>query len=271
MNNLAKADIFSPLFTVENNQLSIVPGTIYAGHALPGKVNLPKKLKPGSDYAVDVEDGVVSAKQLDSTPDLKCLGGFHVGLDGKIVENSIWDAKFRPREVDPRGMVLVEDFWVDIYLLNSDPGKNGTSAAGVEIASGTEEIMMQGVRKPLTWWNAVTVLAVLGKQLLSMSEFCVAAQGVEEGKTCGEKPKTTRHIPGLKSRYGLEQATGCIWTWGRDFNPSGPYASLMGGGWDSGSAGPRRSDINVPDYGWFNVAARGRCDHLWPDRSEAKA
>ena len=261
MTNLIKADQFAPLFITESNRLSIVPGTIYAGHALPGNVNLPKKLKPGSDYAVDVEDGVVSAKEIHSAPDLKCLGGFHVGIDGKIVENSIWDAKFRPQEVDPRGMVFVEDFWADIYLLNTDPGKNGTSAAGVEIASGIEGILMQGERKPLTWWNAVAVMAVLGKQLLSMSEFCVAAQGVEEGKACGTKPKTTGHITGLKSRYGLEQATGCMWTWGRDFNPSG-YAGIMGGYWGSGAAGPRRFNGHHPDTDYYYVGARGRCDHL---------
>ncbi len=261
MNNIVKADPFSPLFILNGNQLSVLPGTIYAGHALPEEVTLPKNLKPGSDYAVAVEDGTVVGKKLDHAPESICIGGFHVSLDGQIVEQSIWDCKFRPKAIDPRGMVLIADFWADIYLLNVDPRKNGTSAACREIATGTHKIALRGGLEPLTWWNAVAALAGDGKQLLSMAEFSVAALGVTEGKAADEKPETTCHIKGLKSSYGLEQATGCMWTWGRDFDPSG-YAVLMGGSWGSGAAGPRRFHSGHPGNGYSYVGARGRCDHL---------
>ena len=262
MKNIDKADIFSPLFILNGNQLSVLPGTIYAGHAMPEEVALPKKLKPGTDYAIAVEDGKALGASIDYTPDASFIGGFHVGLDGQIVERSIWDCKFRPKALDPRGMILIGDFWADIYLLNVDPRKNGTSAACREIATGTHKIALRGGLEPLTWWSAVAALAGDGKQLLSMAEFSVATMGVTEGKTAGEKPETTCHIKGLKSSYGLEQATGCMWTWGRDFDPSGGWPVVMGGDWYSDAAGPRRFSYDHPVYGGSDVGARGRCDHL---------
>ena len=262
MKNIDKADIFSPLFTPHGNQLTIMPGTIYAGHALPEEVTLPKALKPGSDFGIEVHDGNVIGTKLDSAPSASFIGGFHVGLDGQIVPQSIWDCKFRPKSPDPRGMVLIGDFWADIYLLNVAPSKNGTSAALKEIATGTQKIALRGGLEPLTWWNAIAVLAGHGKQLLSMAEFSVATMGSTDGKTAGGKPEITGHIDGLKSHNGLEQATGCLWTWGRDFDPSGGWAVVMGGYWNSDAAGPRRFALNHPDIGYDNVGARGRCDHL---------
>jgi len=258
MKNIIKADSFSPLFATNNNQLQVLPGTIIAGHALPTSVKLPSDLKPGTDYGIVVEDGEVICHELNHAPVATHIGGFHVGLDGNIVGASIWDALFRPKAKDPRGMVLSGDCWVDIYFLNVDPHKYGTSAAGVEIASA------------VNWWDAVATLSSHGKQLLSNAEFSVAMHGVELEKTAGEKPTSTGHIEGLRSACGIEQATGCLWTWCRDFDPSG-YASVMGGYWVSGSAGPRRLYGDDPDYGWYVIGARGRCDHLCPDQSEAKA
>jgi hypothetical protein len=43
------------------------------------------------------------------------------------------------------------------------------------------------------------------------------------------------------------------------------------GNWNSDAAGPRRFDSDRPDDDYNDVGARGRCDHLFPDRSEAKA
>ena len=132
--------------------------------------------------------------------------------------------------------------------------------------------MPDGNRKSLTWWVATHQLAQFGKQLLSREEFAATMQGVEEGKNNGDDPCKTGHSPGLKSLYGIEQASGCMWTWSRDIEGlRGPWLFILGGRWNSGSAGPRRSYYSPPDFYWSDVAARGRCDHLWPDRSEAKA
>ena len=263
MNNIVKADLFSPLFTTTNNQLGIAAGTIYAGHYLPENVPLPEKLWPGSDYAVGINDGNAIVEKIDRAPGIAFIGGFHVGLDGQIVPQSVWDCKFRPKARDPRGMVLVGDFWVDIYLLNCHPAKHGTSSAGVDLATGTMSVVMpDSTHQPLTWWNAVAVLAAHGKQLMSMAEFSVATMGVTEGKAADDKPTKTGHISGLKSYNGLEQATGCMWTWGRDFDPSGGWAVVMGGVWVSAAAGPRRFSHSLPAGDYLYVGARGRCDHL---------
>jgi len=156
---------------------------------------------------------------------------------------------------------------------SSDPGKNGTSKAGVEIADGWSNILMpDGKRRALNFWVATHALALHGKQLLSCEEFTSVMQGVEEGKTCGNDPVNTEHVPGLKSNFGIEQATGCMYVWSRDIKDlDTPWIFLMGGYWSSVAAGPCRF-LNVhPATGPNLVGARGRCDHLWPDLSEAKA
>jgi len=271
---LKKSDHSAPAFVVgKGGKLSVRPGV-----KVPAKtaklVALPKKLIPGCDYGITLVKGEFKASRLPSLPSAEMLGGFHVGLDGVIAPHSIWDIEYRPSCPDPRGMVRIPGAgWVDIYLLNTEPQINGTSAAGKTIADGLSHVSMpDGETKPLTWWNAVTVLARYGKQLLSRPLFETAMQGVEEGKILGRDPETTGHSPGLKSIYGIEQATGCMWTWSSDiYNQNAPWMYILGGDWNSGAAGPRQSYYSYPGYYWTSIGARGRCDHLSPVLSEAKA
>jgi len=261
---IQKADLFSPAFNLHpGNILTVQPGTLVAGLDLEETVKPVEALTPGNDYAIAVVDGIAMVSALAGAPSQSFIGGFHVGFDGNIVPASIWDANFRPKCPDPRGMVLVSNFWADIYLLNIDPHLYGTSSAGKEIADGASQIEMpQGGRQPLTWWNAVTVLSSHGKQLLSLAEFSLAASGTEDGKNNDGDPKTTGRSPGLRSAVGLEQATGCMWTWGRDSEPSSPYVAVFGGGWLSARSGSRRCCTDDPGSYWYGLGARGRCDHL---------
>ena len=273
-NTLLKSDHLSPAFvSCGGNLLDHAPGVSVPG-VCARYVDRPKKLLPGTDYAIMKDKAALKAVKLTSAPKAEALGGFHVGLDGVIVNASIWDRGFRPRCADPRGMVFAGKYgWIDIYLLNTDPGKHGTSKAGVEIADGWNNIMLpDGKRRALNFWVASHALALHGKGLLSREEFTAVMQGVEEGKTSGSDPKNTGHVPGLKSALGIEQATGCIYVWSRDIEDVEiPWVYLMGGNWLSAAAGPRRFDGLLPANVYFLVGARGRCDHLWPDRSEAKA
>jgi hypothetical protein len=230
------------------------------GPPLSGSVELPSELTPGKSYSILASTAGLYVAPLSD----ESIGGFHVGHDGAIISNSIWDSNWRPKCPNPSGMVLVNGlFWVDIYLLNDDPESNGTSCCGVTIADGSNPpTKMNGIRTcGLNWWGASEVLALHGKQLLSVPEFTLAARGVEEGKNFGSDPKTTGHVPGLRSEWGLEQATGCMWTWSRDQQENG-WCRVLGGDWNASDAGPRRlsnySAINSSDY----IGARGRCDHL---------
>ncbi len=260
----AKADIFTPAFeTTDGASLFVKPGTIVGGHPLAEKVAMPEELQPGTDYAIGVENGVAAAASLAVPPDASFIGGFHVGLDGKIVVPSIWDGRFRPKARDPRGMSLNGDFWMDVYLLNTSPHIHGTSKAGQTIASGANPIHLpDGSSLPVNWWNVVKILANFGKQLPSLAEFSVAMEGVEEGKNCVVRPEKTGHVEGLRSAVGCEQAAGCIYIWGRDFAPSGGYAIVMGGYWGSDAAGPRQFGDGLPGADNYDIGARGRCDHL---------
>jgi hypothetical protein len=275
-NLLKKCDHLSPaFFHVGGNFLDLVPGASVSGiPKTTRQVVRPKRLTPGTDYAIIKDKAYLKAVKLTSEPKASAIGGFHVGLDGVIVNASIWDQLFRPRCPDPRGMVFAGKYgWIDIYLLNTDPGKHGTSAAGVEIADGWSNIILpDGKGRALNFWVATHALSLHGKQLLSCEEFTAVMQGVEEGKTCGDDPKKTGHVRGLKSAIGIEQATGCMYVWSRDIKDLDvPWIFLMSGAWTSDAAGPRRFDYNHPGSDYYAVGARGRCDHLFPDRSEAKA
>jgi hypothetical protein len=244
MNITFKADIFTPAFEIETGGIAIKPGVVFdSGDQTNPFVILPKKLAAGADYSIFERDGDLVAETARIPGE---VGGFHVGLDGAIVPASIWDTKFRPAAPDPRGMVFVSGVgWVDIYLTADD----GTSRPGAKIA------------RDISWWDATALLAAQGKQLLSAGEFSVAAAGVTEGETCGERPDLTAHVDGLRSAVGLEQATGCMWTWTRDIDTD-RCALLSGGYWGPSDAGPRRLNYGDASDSHDSIGARGRCDHL---------
>ncbi len=267
---LLKSNFLRPAFSTRDGKTLLIQHTGKIRHILA----LPKKLTPGADYGISLSKGHLRAARLKRAPGKTVLGGFHVGLDGLIVRHSIWDRGFRPKCSDPRAMVFVPAVgWVDIYLLNDRPDLHGTSSAGKQIADRLDPPTFKGGEKSgnLNWWTASAILAEHGKMLLSREEFTIAMEGVEQDKNNGVDPETTGHTPGLKSKYGIEQATGCMYVWTRDINPQGPWVYLAGGSWYSHVAGPRRFDDDDPGGYWYFFGARGRCDHLIPDPSEAKA
>lgn len=263
-------------------------------------------LTAGTDYAVYVcSDGTVRADASFSAPtgyttaNSRKIGGFHYALGNlnvnatpNINEFSLWDLKWRPSCADPRGMVLVAgNFWADIYLLGVNHHTDGTSKAGVTIADGSSPPKVSPLfggngstdYGSLTWHEAAEVMASHGKALLSYGEFSAAAYGVTEASSVGSDPVTTGRSANYTSKWGLEQATGCMWQWGREFG--GPYnttasyvantesrgstynqanAALFGGDWSSTSAsGSRCASWNTaPSNSGSNLGARGRCDHL---------
>lgn len=199
-------------------------------------------------------------------------------------------------------MVLVANsFWCDIYLCGTDVDANGSSRYGVTIANGSRPpkipVAFGGTGSTsytsLTRWEAGEVLASVGKDLLTYSEFAAAAYGVSENVSRGNDPNATGYATSnvgssnadnkFTSKWGVIQAAGCMWVWGREFG--GPYnttpgwgnnnggrgqtyslpnAALFGADWGTASsAGSRASNWSGPPLvSSILVGARGRCDHL---------
>lgn len=219
-----------------------------------------------------------------------------------INEYSIWDLSYRPK-CDPRGMVCVRDgngkgnFWVDIYFLNNNYYNKGTSRANQPMASGAvlpPRAKIAGgngtaLYTTLNWYEANEIAFDQNKRLMTYDEFCVAAFGVTENQSLGGSgtPEQTKHENGYMSKWGIEQATGHIFTWGRtahgvslaDANVANawqeniatrgqvynkPCAVLFGGSRSfaalSGSRCGNWSD--VPSASNWQIGARLACDHL---------
>lgn len=154
------------------------------------------------------------------------LGGFEVGdaasSDTDFLPYSFWDTTFRPAARDPRGMVLVGGrFWADIYL-HHQQGWNtalASSAYNLPIADGANPPTRFGEIDPVspysgcTWHVAVEALAAYGKRVPTYEEFYSLALGAANGVVT-PKPTTTGHTSGRRSKWGVEQATGCVPVWG---------------------------------------------------------
>lgn len=235
-------------------------------------------------------------------------------------EYSIWDVKYRPKCKDPRGMVCVNgSFWVDIYLLGVDHHINGTSRYNTTIATGTTKPKRSpmfggnGVAvQNFNWWAAAEIMKSHGKGLLSYEEFIVAAFGVKENASRGNVgggggytwtgPVTTglsttnygtsNRDEKFTSIWGVIQATGVQWIWGRELaygqfenntglGPSAYYdvaegrgqlaqegpratrAGVFGGKFNNTvQSGSRCYDVadTVQDTS-LSISARGRADH----------
>jgi hypothetical protein len=145
-----------------------------------------------------------------------------------INQYSLWDLKFRPANADPRGMVLIANrVWSDIYFCNTDPATNGTSKYNAAVASGTvlpkipAEFGGNGTATYANgnWWTFNEIAQANGKRLPREAEFGLASFGVTENQSLGGAASTipaTARQAGYTSKYGLEQASGHIWTWGDD-------------------------------------------------------
>ena len=221
----------------------------------------------------------------------RLIGGFHYAPGGNatgvaggdttpaINAYSLWDLKWRPAAVDPRGMALVANMvWADIYLCNRDPQTYGTSRnaqpiADGETASTTTAIVPtafggNGSTRYATWnwWNAAEALAAFGKRHPTYSEFAALAYGVTEAASRGNDPVTTglgttnagssNADAKFTSKWGIIQATGTLYAWGANFGGGAAAAS-----WTANTEG-RGSTYqmeNAAIFGgvWFVSAASG--------------
>ena len=266
---------------------------------------LPSAMSIGTDYAVyATPDGLVVSANF-TVPDgytaltSRRVGGFHY-QDGVINEYSIYDVKYKPGARDPRGMVRAPlGIWADIYLINTSPDINGTSAYNITIADGPSPPKIPAIwggdgtaqYDDFSQYTAARVLAAYGKRLPSSHEFEQLAFGSVVNYAVGADPVTTKFDASAKSMIGCEQVSGHIWQWGSerwdrgngasgynwyagDTNGEGQIysgagsegvgASIFGGNWlESGHAGARASVWSVePWYSTNDIGARGVCDHF---------
>jgi len=275
----------------------------------------------GSDYYVYAKsDSSFYISLDDSITADRLIGGFHYSLipeaettTGNKTESdmvairginahSFWDLKFRPIS-SPKGMVYIGGRWYDIYLLNSEHITNGTSKAGATIAAGATDNGRAIPKIPLeyggdgsvtygkfTWFQACEIAKAHSKQLINYAEFPTIAYGVTEGDDSDAVDgglANIEHYDYLTSKYGIEQATGVEWVWGKDLangygttdfawkdnadargqiysTSNAPVAVLLGGNRGYGVyAGSRASSWDR--YVWnsvWSLGCRFACDHL---------
>jgi hypothetical protein len=312
-----KADATTPTFSVTGaGTISVKAGTIAecAGvlttYASATAVTMPS-LSAGTDYAIyQCSDGTIRADASFTAPtgytttNSRQIGGFHYAPGGNaaamaggnttpaINPYSVWDLKFRPRCIDPRGMALVAGrFWADIYLTNTATDANGSSRYGLAICSGGVPPKIPAAfggngstaYGQFNMWDATEVLASVGKRLLTTKEFQIAAYGTTEETSLSADPVTTGLQAGTyTSKWGLFQAAGCYWAMGRELG--GPYPSaswtqstgnrgqfvdmpnavFLGGSFGNGSSSGSRASLwnYAASNSAVDIGARGCCDHL---------
>jgi len=267
-------------------------------------------LSAGTDYAIWAKtDGTLQATSNHTSPpaaNARKVGGFHYAPGGnatgqsggnttaQINEYSFWDLKWRPACPDPRGMTLVGGgFWMDIYLTGVDAITNGSSKYNVTMADGSSPpkvpTMFGGngstTYGSYTWFEAMELATAFGKRCPTQQEFMSAAYGTTEASSIGTDQVSTILNAAYTSKWGVIQATGVLWVWGRDrggaYNTGGwnantegrgseynaPNAAPFGGDWSNGSnAGSRCSSWNTAaSYSFNNIGSRFCCDHLQLD------
>lgn len=246
-------------------------------------------LAAGTDYAIWAKpDGTLEATSNHTSPPVanaRKVGGFHYAPGGnatgtsggnttpQINEYSFWDLKFRPGCSDPRGMTLVAGgFWVDIYLTGVDAITNGSSKYNVTMADGSSPPKVPTLfggngsttYGSYTWFEAQELATAFGKRTLTQMEFMAAMYGTTEASSIGSDQVSTILNAAYTSKWGVIQATGVLWVWGRD--RGGPFA---GASWNANTEG-RGSEYNAPNaarFGgdWtFGSFSGSRCS-LWDD------
>lgn len=271
-----KADATVVAWTKTGNGTAQTQTTIYAevnGSVITvasgTSITMPT-LTAGTDYAIWLEtDGDLVATTDHVSPptaNARKIGGFHYAAGGNAIaqaggnttpqinEYSFWDLNWKPSCPDPRGMTLVGGgFWVDIYLTGVDAITNGSSKYNVTIADGSSPpkvpTMFGGNGSTTyggyTWFEAHELAAAFGKRCLTQLEFMSSMYGTTEGSSIGSDPTTTNWDAAYVSKWGINQATGCMWVWGRD--RGGPAASAS---WNANTEG-RGSEYNAPNASLF--------------------
>jgi len=264
---LSKADAFSVCLTRTGAGTAqvkagtkVLVGTTLVEFATATSVTMPS-LTAGTDYYVyALSNGTAQAvaatgawpTPVGSPPaNSQLIGGFHYAPGGNatgtsggnttpsINEFSLWDLKWRPTSLDPRGMTLVADaFWMDIYLLNRAPDTNGTSKNAADIADGATGGTTTAIipakfggngttRYALQdWWSTAECLMAYGKRLPTVAEAATAFYGVTENVSRGNDPVTTglgttnagssQTDEKFTSKWGVIQATGVMYVWGQE-------------------------------------------------------
>jgi hypothetical protein len=264
----------------------------------------------GTDYAIWCKpDGTLEATSNHTSPPVansRKVGGFHYAPGGnataqsggdttpQINEYSFWDLKFRPSCSDPRGMTLVAGgFWVDIYLTGVDAITNGSSKYNVTMADGSSPPKVPTLfggngsttYGSYTWFEAQELATAFGKRTLTQLEFMAMAYGTTEASSVGTDQVSTVLNAAYTSKWGVIQATGVLWVWGRDrggpfagaswnANTEGrgseynaPNSALFGGSWDKDSdSGSRCSRWDIAaSLSNASIGSRFACDHLQLD------
>lgn len=310
---LTKADLWSVcLSKTGTGTADIKAGTkVLVGETLvefdtAETITMPS-LTAGTDYYVYVvDDGTAQAVAATGswpTPvaappaDSQLIGGFHYAPGGNatgtaggdttpaINEYSMWDLKWRPTSLDPRGMTLVADsFWMDIYLLNRDPDTNGTSKNDVDIADGATG----GTTTPvipakfggngsnryavMSWWVTAECLMAYGKRLPTVAEAATGFYGVTEDASRGNDPVTTglgttnagstNADQKFTSKWGVIQSSGVMNIWGQEHgggNAAASWADTNGG---RGQVYQQENAVRLGGY-WDSSGNSGSRSAVW--------
>ena len=268
----AKADPTAVAWTKTGNGTATTQTTLYVevnGAILTvasgTSITMPT-LTAGTDYAIWLEtDGDLVATTDHTSPptaNARKVGGFHYAPGGnataqsggnttaQINEYSFWDLNWKPACPDPRGMTLVGGgFWVDIYLTGVDAITNGSSKYNVTMADGSSPpkvpTMFGGdgstTYGSYTWFEAQELATAFGKRTMTQIEFMSAAYGTTEASSVGSDQVSTVLNAAYTSKWGVIQATGVLYVWGRD--RGGAYSTA---GWNANTEG-RGSEYNAPN------------------------
>jgi hypothetical protein len=237
-------------------------------------------LVSGTDYSIWANpSGTLQATSNHTSPPVagsRRIGGFHYAPGGnatgqsggnttaQINEFSFWDLKWRPACADPRGMTLVAGgFWADIYLTGVEAITNGSSRFNVTMADGSSPprvpTMFGGngstTYGSYTWFEAMELATAFGKRCPTQQEFMTLAYGTTEASSVGSDQGSTILNAAYTSRWGVIQASGVLYVWGRD--RGGPFA---GASWNANTEG-RGSEYNAPNSALFGG--------LWDNGSNA--
>ena len=190
--NRAGKDFY--LYACENSGASAPLLILSANATAPSSGTTPRKI--GGFHCLCVNVGTIA----DHT-----LTGYIVG---DILPQSVWDLKWKPKNITPEGMVYSPsaNIWVDIYLLNSSYTSTYATGAGALVSTN--------------WMNFVDGVGSVGKRLLRDFEFqLIASGGNEQTNIAGSAWVASRggHVDTASRRMisniGCEDCAGLIWQW----------------------------------------------------------